>query len=311
MLEKRRPVSVVIVNWRGAQNTHECIQSLLSQNWRNFELLVVDNGSENREVDSLRETFGQQIVIDEMGANLGFPAACNRAFSRAVDRGFDYVFVVNNDLRLDSNALSILFKTAETDDSIGAVVPKVYYWDRPNVIQCAGGRLFLGLGMTFHRGINVTDSAKFDREIDTEFAEASACLYRVSALKRVGFFDESLFAYWEDTDLSVRLRRMGYRLVYSPGAKAWHKVSQSAPPHTKTFLFLRNAITFVKRYSKGMRLVSAAFSILGLQAPILVVQSFSRASSYVEKRRVLVAPFQAVLWHLNKARVSDSVWKPI
>ncbi|HYS72433.1 MAG TPA: glycosyltransferase family 2 protein [Thermoplasmata archaeon] len=302
---------VVVVNWKGGENTIQCIESLLSQTTIGFELLVVDNGSSDAELVTLKGKFRDAIEIARLSVNLGFPAACNRAFVRAMEEKYRYVMLVNNDARLDPRAVNALVKTAEVDETIGAVVPKVYYWHRPSVIQCAGGRISLALGMTIHYGINSTDTGEYDRVCDVEFAEASVCVYRVEALRQVGLFDENLFAYWEDADLSMRLHRGRFRIVYCPVAKVWHKVSQSAPPHTKTFLFIRNALIFANRYCSGVRILSALLSILGIQTPILMLQSLDRAESAREKHQVLLAPLLAILWHVNPSRVSDSFWKPV
>jgi len=308
--EQTEKLLVVVVNWNGGENTLECIDSLRRQTFRTFDLVVVDNGSSESELRILDGRFGGTIRIMRLGENLGFPEACNRGFALAAEARYTYLMTVNNDTRLDREVMGALLAVADRDESIGAVVPKIYYWHRPNTIQYAGGDCSLALGMTIHRGINTEDTGNFDEECDIGFAEASACLYRVSAIERVGFFDAAFFAYWEDADLSMRLLQAHYRLVYCPTAKVWHKVSSSAPPHTKTFLFIRNAITFARRYCGNLQLISSLISIMAVQGPILVVQSVSRSSSWHEKREVLVAPFLALLWHVNRALVEERFWRP-
>ena len=131
-------ISVVTLNWNRKHDTEECINALLRMSYQNFDIVVVDNGSEDASIDYLNEKFGHRIHIVANEKNLGYADGFNSGINYAMKQGAEYLFILNNDTRVHREALSELVKNAESDPKIGFVSGKVYHYNRPNVIQTVG-----------------------------------------------------------------------------------------------------------------------------------------------------------------------------
>lgn len=130
-------VALVTLNWNGKDHTIECVESLSRLTYPNYRVLIVDNGSTDGSVAAFHAQLPEALVI-ENGRNLGYSQGFNAGLQAAYDLGAEYVLILNNDTIVDRGVLEALVGTAERDEKIGFVSGKVYYYDRPNVIQTAG-----------------------------------------------------------------------------------------------------------------------------------------------------------------------------
>jgi GT2 family glycosyltransferase len=213
-------VAIIIVNWNGWQDTLLCLASLRRLTYPNFRVLVVDNGSTNDSVSRIREAC-PDVEIIETGRNLGWAGGTNVGIQRAMAEGADYVWLLNNDTVVDPQALTRLVGRAERDPHLGAVGSVLYYMAEPEKVQAwAGGSVNLWTGLCRH----------FTRPVPEHlihYLTGASMLLRTQALREVGLLDEHFFMYWEDADLSFRLRKGGWKLAVEPGAKIWHKEGAS------------------------------------------------------------------------------------
>jgi GT2 family glycosyltransferase len=166
------------------------------------------------------------VHVIENQRNLGYAAGNNVGLESAISRGADYVFVINNDTTLDPSCLRYLVTDMESTPDAAAAAPKSLYFDAPQTIYFAGGRISPA-GETLHEGVGTPDVPECDSPCDTEWLTGCAILFRVSALRSVGLLDPRYFLLYEDADWSLRARRLGWRLRFVPGARLWHKVSLS------------------------------------------------------------------------------------
>lgn len=210
-----KKVSAIIVNWNGKNDTADCIQSLLDQDHPDVEIIVSDNGSTDGSIKFLQERFSTSIRLLENGQNLGFGTAVNRGLKAAVG---DYLIFLNNDLVLAPNSLSELTALLESDDSIGAVIPKILYYEKRDILN-SFGVLIHYTGIACPTKIDQVDDP--DLEI-TETACGGIFMLPRKIYETVGGFDEDLFLYHEDHDLSWRIRLQGWKLMVTPKAVLYH-----------------------------------------------------------------------------------------
>jgi len=209
-------VVVVLVNWNGYEDSSKCLRSLRKQTYVNCRVVVVDNGSTDGSVKRLRQEFPEVEVL-ETGRNLGFSKGNNVGINRALGWNPDYVWVLNNDTTVDPNALVEMVRVGEDDRRIGAVGSVLYSMDEPGRVTVWGGGW-----VSLLRG---TSGCYSNGPITPDFVSGASMLLRRAALDEVGAFDEGFFIYWEDADLSFRLRKRGWRLGVAEASRVWHKES--------------------------------------------------------------------------------------
>jgi GT2 family glycosyltransferase len=243
-------IHAVTLNWNRKQDTLDCLASVLAMEPRPTEVILVDNGSSDGTPRAVAEHFPQvRVIANEK--NLGFAGGINVGLRAALDAGAAYILMLNNDTLVSQDLLDLLVTTAEEDQRIGIVTPKILYTDPPDRIWYAGGkRRRWWPGFSFP-GYGKRDAARYSRRRDVELATGCGLLVRAAALRKVGLFDEaSFFMYHEDLDLSERIRRAGYRIVYEPQARMWHKESASTTPLSpqKWYYLARYIVPYFERY---------------------------------------------------------------
>lgn len=215
-------VTVITLNWNGRDETLECLASLKKLDYSNYDIVVVDNGSTDGSVPAFRARHRGITIIDN-GRNLGYAEGFNGGLRYAYEHGAEYFLILNNDTVIDPEALSELVNAAELDERIGFVSGKVYCHSRPNVLQTAGRYNHPILLAGGHVGRGEADSGQFDKIRDYDFIDDVFLLVRRKVYEAVGGYDPLFFLYYEETDWCARVRRAGFRIVYTPAAKIWHK----------------------------------------------------------------------------------------
>ena len=252
-------VSVVIVNWNGKKLLADCLQSLSQQRFGDFEVVVVDNGSRDGSVEYLRREH-PGVVLVSLETNTGFAGGCNAGIR--VSSGA-YIALLNNDTRADPDWLSSLIAAAEADPRSGMWASKILTYDDPGVIDNVGLLLYRD-GLARGRGRLERDEGQYDRQEEVLFPSGCAGLYRRSMLDEIGLLDEDFFAYADDVDLGLRARLAGWRCVYVPSARVYHRYSSSSSTYSplKAFLVERNRIwVLLKYYPAELIMVSPLFTL--------------------------------------------------
>ena len=187
-------------------------------------IYVVDNGSTDGSVGSLQREYGNRIVLVANGRNLLYAGGNNVGIRRALSDACSHILLLNNDTVVDTAFLSkLLLTTAAHPDAV--LCPKIYYADRPSVLWYAGGTLNLRRARIAHRGIREVDRGQYDEDESTAWATGCALFAPREIFEAVGPLDEQFQLYCEDVDFCLRARNAGYRILYVPEAKVWHKVS--------------------------------------------------------------------------------------
>ena len=215
-------ITVIIVNLNGERYLGDCLTSLASQTFMDFEVIVVDNGSTDGSLDLIGKHFSWVRVLRQK-ENTGFAKGNNIGFAASSSR---YMVTLNNDTIADSCWLKALYEAAEADASVGMVASKILLGGEGKEIDSAGMLIYPD-GMSRQRGRGEKDAGQFDGIGEVLFPSACAALYRSDMLKDIGCFDEDFFSYCEDADLGLRARLAGWKAVFAPQAMVRHLYSQT------------------------------------------------------------------------------------
>jgi GT2 family glycosyltransferase len=241
--------SVLIVNWNGREHLEACLAALRAQNYRDHEVILVDNASSDGSVDFVRERFPEVRVL-ETGTNLGYAGGNNRGLELARGR---YVAVLNADTEVAPTWLAELIAAIErarraTPERPVIVTSKVLMFDpalRDEVNTC-GNAIHLS-GLTFCRGLG-QPSAEFLADEPVPAISGCAFAARREVFDQIGLFDAALFMSMEDTDLSLRAQLAGVECLLAAKSVVFHKYDLRLHPG-KLFLLERNRwIMLLKHY---------------------------------------------------------------
>lgn len=211
-------VTIIVVTVNNINLLRNCLTSLRAQDYKPVEIIVVDNGSDE-DIQGMLSCEFPDIIGIRLDKNYGFAEGNNRGIERA--RG-KYIALINNDAVATPQWISSMVSTAESDDKIGAVASIVVDGNKPKVLDSFGVGIALdGMSRQAMRGMPVPHINQAEEVL---LFSGCACLLRSEALKEVGFFDKDFFAYCEDTDLGLRLRWAGWRIVVAPDSYVHHFV---------------------------------------------------------------------------------------
>lgn len=241
-------ILILLVNWNGREDTLACLRSLSAVQHPPFDVLVVDNASDDNSVAHIREAFPAVEVL-ESGENLGFTGGNNLGLAYARQHNYEYVLLLNNDTEVAPNFLSPLVAALEADPQAAAAGPLIYYHANPQMVWSAGGAIDWRKGETRMVGLNEADEGQFEgppRPVD--FVTGCAMLVRTRVFEEVGGLDERFFAYYEEVEWCLRMQRAGYRILFVPQSKIWHKISpegREASPQVHYYM-TRNRLLFLR-----------------------------------------------------------------
>lgn len=259
-------LAIIIVNWNSYEVTANCLESLRSVSYDNFKIVVVDNGSEDQSGDRLKYDF-PEIVLLKNSENKGFTGGNNRGIQYALDSNFEMIMLLNNDTVATPDFATILVNKLESDESIGAIQPKIMFNQERDVIWSGGSSFSKLWYLTKSEGMGEKDFGQYDEPKELPWVTGCCFLTRSSIVKEVGLLDDHFFIYYEDTDWSFRIRDRGYKLLYEPMSKIYHEVgksnenretfgegTQSAFTH---YVVIRNHIFIVRKHAKWPNYITA------------------------------------------------------
>ncbi len=255
-------IAIILVNYNNEYHTIECLHSLAKISYRNIHIIVVDNGSKDSSVESLRkEHAGVEIISAHK--NLGFAGANNVGIQKALSMTVDYILMLNNDTVVDSGFLEPLVDAMEGDSTLGAVSGTICYHPDVNRIWYAGGEFLSWRAAVLHR----YEGKEYQRVVGltpTPITFITGCLFlmRADAVRKIGLLDEKLFMYYEDLEYSLRLQKNGYELKYIPSSRIYHKIKHQGNTPFTVYYGVRSRLVFMDLCLSGVRKIFARVTVI-------------------------------------------------
>lgn len=297
---------MIVINWNGLRYLETCFEAVLSQDVDGgFETMLVDNGSSDGSVEYVREHWPAVVVV-ESGGNLGFAAGNNLGMRSARGR---HLVLLNADTSVQPGWLRALIQAAEAGERVGAVTSKLVFMADPEEVQNAG-TLLLSDGSGADRGFHERDHGQFRAREEVFGACGAAVLYRREMLEDVGMFDETFFNYYEDTDLSWRMRLRGWKVLYEPDALVHHVHAGSSGEwspfftfhvdRNRLFMILKNAPPgmVLRTFAQFAALASANAVRTGLSRVIRPPAMLERINQGPGRARIHLRVLGSLLRHL-------------
>jgi hypothetical protein len=304
-------VVAIVVTYRGRDNVLECLASLERNAYPALHVIVVDNGTDGAG-EAVRRRHPAVEVLHTR--NDGLAAAVNVGLAAAYRYDPAYVLNLNDDVVLAADHLARLVDAAERRPRAGAVGGLVYRYDDPERIWFAGGAIVWPLGKTYHRGREMLDGPRFERARPVAYVCGAAVLYRTAALRQVGGWDEGYFLVFEDADWSVRAARAGWEQWYEPGAKAWHRISQSfggeRSPLYLYFLF-RNNVRFMRLHGRPWHWPTFVLFFLVESVLRYSLEALFLPDRSARLRAIRLAVLDAARGTSGRGRLDDLVGAPL
>lgn len=260
----------MLLNWNGEEDTIECLDSLKSLNYPNFEVFLVDNDScensvnsivdyldndeyynyvlvEKKHLDTFVRTDDSNLIFILNDSNAGFAGGNNVALNYVKDNyPSGYVMLLNNDTIVTDDLLDALVEKFNESDDIGFVGVNHYYYHDRNTLQTVGGGL---IDLVHGECMAVTEFGKYE---EFDFLTGSCVFMSCDVLRDVGVMSEDYFMYWEDVDWSTRARLKGYKLKISDTGCIYHKEGASIKSLSRIYYHTRNRILYMKRNTNGL-----------------------------------------------------------
>lgn len=256
-------IYIIIINYNGYADTIECINSLKNIEYDNFKIILIDNASTDNSVLNFND-LPENCTLIEQKENLGFSGGNNVGIKYAIQKGAEYILLLNNDTIVESDFLNNMLESFE-NSNVGIVGCKIMYFSEQNRIWFAGGKInwikFIGK----HFGIKELDDGTYDREGQIEFMTGCCMLIKTDLIREIGLLPEEYFMYYEDVEYCLRTNDAGYKIWYNPKAKIYHKVGISGGGEGSAFSIrwiTRNRLIFMKRYRHKVNNIMFYFSIL-------------------------------------------------
>jgi GT2 family glycosyltransferase len=267
-------VAVVVLTWNQRDVTLECLASLRVQHHQPTDIIVVDNGSADDSVAAIRAGYPEATVI-ENGENLGFVGGNNSGIRHALAGDAEYILLLNNDTIVDPAMIDDLLAVMTADPTIGISGPKMLYFDHPQRIWCAGNRIDWRTGDSIRLQAEQPDEAAAEEPREVDFITGCAICLRREVIERIGLLDERFFIYYEETDWCLRAAAAGWRTVYVPRARLWHKVSATmgATSPATDYYMTRNVLLFLAKNREGIGRLRSLAGALGRTGRIVAAYS--------------------------------------
>lgn len=227
MMVNNPKVSVIILSWNGLKDTIECLDSVKKIDYPNYEIIVVDNGSTDGSPEEIARLF-PEITLIRNKENLGYAEGNNIGIRYALSNGADYILLLNNDTVVDAKILKSFIEAADMYPEAGIFGAKIYYYSEPNKIWSAGSGWDEKKLAFFLRGfgeLNMND--KYNQIIGIDYVTGCALFFRKVVAQTIGLLETRFFLVAEDSDWCYRARKAGFKTLYIPNAKVWHKGAAS------------------------------------------------------------------------------------
>ena len=244
-------VGAVICNFNKKEDVLNCIQSVLESKYTDYDLYVVDNASSDGSAEAIREKYGSQVTVLVNAENLGGWGGFNTGLRKALEKGYEYLYCLDNDVLVDENAMGELVAFLDTHPDSGMAGSRVYHMENPGVIQQFGQIVDFKDYCTEAKFLGKTDA---DGIPDVEYSDAvAACslMVRKSLIDEIGLMPEDNFLYWDDTEWGYCCNLAGYKVASVGSSVVLHRMGakKEVVNTFPTYYAWRNWIYFFMKYT--------------------------------------------------------------
>lgn len=276
-------IGIVIVNYNGANYQNDALKTIYESTYSNFEVIIVDSASHDDSIALAKKDYPEAHYLLQ-NENVGVAKGNNIGIKYAVDElDVEYVLLINNDIELDKYTLERLIGKADKET---ITVPKIYYYEPHDMLWFAGGEMYWNRGESGHFGNFETDKGQYDEECVIGYSPTCCMLIHREVFDKIGLIDETVFMYFDDTDLCVRMNDAGFRILYVPSAFMWHKVSSSGGGmDSKVYVYynFRNKFYFMDKYKERLQFPARLFTYTKLLAKFVLSPVYKKNDRYILK----------------------------
>jgi GT2 family glycosyltransferase len=247
-------VAIVIVNYNNAPDTLACLASCLELQYAQFHIWLIDNGSTDSSLTTLRAAYANHPRISLLSTphNLGFAGGCNLGIKQAMQASSDLIWLLNNDTTVNPQTLSHLVAASQNYPTTGIFGSKIYFAGYPDRLWFAGGLLVKGRNHDL--GYLETDHGQFDHLGEVDYVNGCSLLIRTQVIQQIGLMATHYFMYWEELDWCQRARQAGWACRIVPQSTLWHRVSTVAgrQPALAFRYYIRNQLYYLWRFDRRL-----------------------------------------------------------
>lgn len=230
MVNKHGNVVIITLNYNQNQFTLECVRSLLESQYGNFKILLIDNGSTSENLSELEKQLPADPRLDlhKISPNRGYVGGINYGLQICGEQDPDFVLIMNNDTIIDEDAVGELVRTCKEYHNEAIVSGKVFHYDKPDVIQDVG-YCFTDEKYLFCKqmGLDETDLGQYDYVAERDLLDDVFWLFPFNLYREIGGYSKYFWFDYEQADFAMRAKKNGFKLIYTPYARIWHKGSPS------------------------------------------------------------------------------------
>lgn len=287
-------VSFIILNWNGLADTLECIKSIKNQIYDSYEIIVVDNGSDKSQKEHLRRLSGISLI--DLPKNTGFTGGQIAALKAASGK---YLALINNDAVIARDWCMKALEIMQSDSNIAAIGGRAYDWNEANDLHAFNENNTYSSYQVVNPVSGHCSTLKTGAvATPVNSISGAAVLVNRKIIDQVGYFDDSFFAYYEETDLFARMKRAGYLIMYCPDLKVWHKIGQSTKSEPSFYLYQmhRNRFKFaLKNFDTRNAFSFLRFYFINEWGRSLLSYIHHGSKTAIEQRMLIKAGF----WNLS------------
>jgi GT2 family glycosyltransferase len=247
---KKPTVWIAVLHYQGAENTVSCLRSIEKLNYPHLRILITDNCSPDKSGEKVRENYPTHDYL-QLADNLGFAGGSNAAINYCIQKGADWIWLLNNDTELAEDSLSKMMDIALSEERAGVLGARVCTPTTNGYHKSGRGEIDFFRGKTFERG----DVDETQAKIACQWISGSNMLFRASAFQEMNGFDEKFFLYFEDTDICWRLNQAGWNCLLVPDAKIFHEGNASTQGKLaiwRSYYHTRNRLLFFLKNKTGI-----------------------------------------------------------
>ena len=285
MKEHKPSVSIIVLNYNGYCDTVECIESISKIKYDNYNIIIVDNNSNDGSKENLVLLKNERTEIIFCDSNTGYAGGNNIGIRKAIQNGSDYICLLNNDVEVTEDFLDVLVNYMEEHPNVGICSPMICEYNQRNKVQSSGCSINYWTGETpffnYMRDVNEVENSI----ITCDYVGGACMVFKSQVVKEIGYIPEVYFLFYEETEWCSKIKKKGYRIICNCFARVYHKgsVAVNKKEGLKEHYMCRNRVLFIRRNSSRIQKVFFyVYIIIAMFVNALVKGQWKRMLYYFE-----------------------------